>query len=82
MSENLADGNNAFSLVGGVWRQQARTVARPIGDREHQDDDPTGPMLVHAATTCQDSVAVLTSPFWPKSNRGALWLICACQSLS
>jgi hypothetical protein len=22
-----------------------------IGDREHQDDDPTGPMLVHAATT-------------------------------
>jgi hypothetical protein len=50
MSENLADGNNAFSLVGGVWRQQARTVARPIGDREHQDDDPTGPMLMHAAT--------------------------------
>ena len=50
MSENLADGNNAFSLVGGVWRQRAWTVVRPIGDREHQHDDPTDPMLVRAAT--------------------------------
>jgi hypothetical protein len=51
MSENLTDGSNAFSLVGGVWRQRAWTVIRPIGDREYQIDDPTGPMPVHAATT-------------------------------
>ncbi len=37
MSENLTDGDNAFSSV--------------IGDREHQHDDHTGPILVHAATT-------------------------------
>jgi hypothetical protein len=51
MSENLTDGNNVFSLVGGVSRQRARTVARRFGDPEHQHDDPTDPMLVHAATT-------------------------------
>jgi hypothetical protein len=35
----------------GAYGDNERTPSCPIGDREHQHDDPAGPMLVQAATT-------------------------------